>query len=125
MLFLLQGGIFILLFVSILRVFYNSYFRKLAVDVGGEYGFNLFMNKTFRLDRYKTWYESKVMAELMYHRPNQLSFVLPISNHVIIPIGSCGIMLLFAFMAQLCIAWNILEKIKRWFIERLIKMTGI
>ena len=35
---------------------------------------------------------------------NQLSFVLPISSHMTMPMGSFGIMLLFAFMAQLYMA---------------------
>ena len=38
------------------------------------------------------------------NRPNRLRFVLPISSHVTMPMGSFGIMLLFAFMAQLCMA---------------------
>ena len=33
--------------------------------------------------------------------PNQLRFVLPISSHVIMPMGSFAIMLLFAFMAHI------------------------
>eukprot|EP00112_Aurelia_sp_Birch-Aquarium-sp1_P010818 Seg2298.6 transcript_id=Seg2298.6/GoldUCD/mRNA.D3Y31 product="Zinc transporter 5" protein_id=Seg2298.6/GoldUCD/D3Y31 len=41
-----KGGIFILLLVSILRVFYNSYFRKLAVDVGGTKRLNCLVNLT-------------------------------------------------------------------------------
>ena len=37
---------------------------------------------------------------------------LPISSHVTILVGSFRIILLFAFMAQLCIARNMLEKSK-------------
>ena len=47
------------------------------------------------------------------NRPNQLRFVLPISSHVAILLGSFSIILLFAFMAQLCMARNMLEKSKR------------
>ena len=45
-------------------------------------------------------------------RPNFLGFVLPISSHVIMPMGSCGIILVFGLMAQLCMARNMLENSK-------------
>ena len=51
------------------------------------------------------------------HRPNQLRFVLPISSHMNMPMGSFAIMLLFAFMAQLCMARNMLEKSKMFYQE--------
>ena len=38
------------------------------------------------------------------NRPNQLRFVLPISSHMTILLGSFSIMLLFAFVAQPCMA---------------------
>ena len=38
------------------------------------------------------------------YRPNRLRFVLPISNHMTMPMGSFGIMPLFALMAQFCMA---------------------
>ena len=46
------------------------------------------------------------------NRPNWLRFVLPISSHVIIPLGSFSIILLFAFMAQLCMVRNMSENSK-------------
>ena len=45
-------------------------------------------------------------------RRNLLGFVLPISSHVTILLGSFGIILLVAFMAQLCLARKMLEKSK-------------
>ena len=50
--------------------------------------------------------------KVRYNRPNRLRFVLPISSHVIIPLGSFGIILLFAFMAQLCMVRKMSEKSK-------------
>ena len=46
------------------------------------------------------------------HRPNRLRFVLPISSHVTIPLGSFSIILLFAFMAQLRTVRNMSERSK-------------
>ena len=40
------------------------------------------------------------------YRHNWLRFVLPISSHVTILLGRFSIMLLFAFMAQVCMAQN-------------------
>ena len=42
----------------------------------------------------------------VFNRPNRLRFVLPISTHVTIPLGSLNIVLLFVHMAQLCMARN-------------------
>ena len=47
--------------------------------------------------RKKSW-------SLNYDRPNRPRFVLPISSHTTMSMGSFGIMLLFAFMAQFCMA---------------------
>ena len=44
------------------------------------------------------------------NRPNRPRFVLPISSHVTILLGSFSIILLFAFMAQLCTVRNLSEK---------------
>ena len=46
------------------------------------------------------------------HRPNQLRFVLPISSHLTILLGSFSIMLLFAFITQHYMAQNMLKKSK-------------
>ena len=49
---------------------------------------------------------------LKCHIPNRLRFVLPISSHVTILLVSFSIIRLFAFMAQLCMARNMLLKSK-------------
>ena len=46
------------------------------------------------------------------NRPHRLRFVIPISSHVIMLLGSLSIILLFAFMAKLCMARNMLGKSK-------------
>ena len=43
---------------------------------------------------------------------NQLRFVLSISSHVNILLGSLSIIILFAFMAQLCMAQTMSKKSK-------------
>ena len=55
------------------------------------------------------WHINSV--QLVYRR-NRLRFVLPISSHVTIPLGSFSIILLFAFMAKLCMVRNMSEKSK-------------
>ena len=47
---------------------------------------------------------------LIIKRPNRLKFVVPISSHVTILLGSFNIMQLFTFMAQLYMTRNMLEK---------------
>ena len=42
-----------------------------------------------------------IFRSMDLNSPNRLRFVLLISSHVIIPLGSFSIILLFAFMAQL------------------------
>ena len=50
---------------------------------------------------WKIWID---LMKLPLNRPNQVRFVLPISSHVIMLMGSFGIMLPFALMANLCMA---------------------
>ena len=59
-----------------------------------------------------TNYETVMKLPKDLNRPNRLRFALPISSHVIIPLGSFGIILLFAFMAHLCMVRNMSEKSK-------------
>ena len=57
------------------------------------------------------------------NRPNRLRFVLPISSHVTILLGSFSIIIPFVLMAQLCMARNMLEKSKKEFYQEIDHMT--
>ena len=55
---------------------------------------------------------SMALSATSHYRPNRLRFVLPVSSHVTISLGSLSIMLLFASMAHLCMARSTLQKSK-------------
>ena len=56
----------------------------------------------------------------LINRPNQLRFVLSISSHVTIPLGSFSIIQLFAFMAQLC---TVRQRNQKKFYQEIHHMT--
>ena len=60
--------------------------------------------------QYASLFHFRPPCHFVFNRPNRLRFVLPISSHVTILLGSFRIILLFVFMAQLCMTQNMLEK---------------